>query len=323
MKKILMLAPFFFGYELKIKNELEKKGYFIKLYNDYSSYKPKLSLKDKMICKILRQKRKILEIKKNEYFQGILRNEEVEKYDIIFVIKGENIPQWFYQELKKRNTNSEWISYQWDDIQNCPRVLNTKKYFDKNFTYSENDAKVYDYVYRPFFFVYDIEATKKGDVFFIGTSHSDREKVLIQILRELNKIPKLKINCNLLIKKWKYIKKMKWLKKEKIYITKEIKYEDVIKKMAEYKIAIEIPHEKQLTTTTRSIEAIGTRTKIITTVKEVKKKEFYNENNYLIIDRNKPAIEKEWLEKPYKDLDKSVKDKYTLLKWIEDIFEKR
>lgn len=322
MKKILMLAPFFFGYELKIKDELEKNGYFVKLYNNYSSYKPKLSLREKICCKILRQKKKILEVKKNEYFQKIFQIEDVEKYDIIFIIKGENIPHWFYRELKNKTTNSEWISYQWDDIKNCIGVLERKKYFDKNFSYSELDAENYGYIYRPFFYIYDFKNLKKGDIFFIGTEHSDREKVLIKILKEINKLPNLKINCKLLIKKWKYIKKMKWLKRDKIYITKEIKYEDVMNIMSEYKVAIEIPHDRQLTTTTRSIEAIGTRTKIITTVKDVEKKDFYNKNNYLIIDRNTPAIDKEWLEKPYEELEKEIRDRYTLSRWVEEIFDK-
>lgn len=322
MSKILMLAPFFFGYELKIKDELEEKGYFVKLYNDYSSYKPKLSLKEKIFCKIFRQKKKILEVKKNEYFQKILENEDIKKYDIIFIIKGESIPHWFYQELKNKTINSQWISYQWDDIKNCIGVLERKKYFNKNFSYSELDAENYGYIYRPFFYIYDFKYSKKGDVFFIGTEHSDREKVLIKILKEINKLPNLKISCNLLIKKWKYIKKIKWLKRNKMYIVKEMKYEKVIKIMSEYKVAIEIPHDRQMTTTTRSIEAMGTRTKIITTVKDVEKKDFYNKKNYLIVDRNEPIIDKKWLEEPYEELEEKIRDRYTLSKWIEEIFDK-
>lgn len=316
-----MLSPFFFDYEKKIKEELEKKGYFVKLYSDTS--REKLTIKERFLYKICRKKEKVLRAKEDRYFKTILKDEENQVYDFIFVIKGQATPKWFYKELKKRETAKQWISYQWDDIGNCPEVLERKKYFDKNYSYSEKDSINYGYQYRPFFFIYDFESLKINDIFFIGTGHSDRESVLLKILKELDRNFSdkfLKMNINLLIKKSKYIKKMKWMNKNKIYITKKMEYKDVMLQMAESKIAIEIPHDRQFTTTTRAIEAIGTRTKIITTVEEIKNKNFYNENNYLIIDRKNPKITKEWLEKPYVELDEKIRNSYSLSNWIDEIF---
>lgn len=316
-----MFSPFFFDYEKKIKEELEKKGYFVKLYSDAS--REKLTIKERFLYKICRKKSKVLREKEERYFKSILKEEENQNYDFMFVIKGQGVPEWFYEELKKRETAKKWISYQWDDIGNCSEVLERKRYFDKNYSYSEKDSVNYNYKYRPFFFIYDFKYTKTNDIFFIGTGHSDRESVLLKILKELERNfsdKLLKMNINLLIKKSKYIKKMKWMNKSKIYITKKIEYKDVMLEMAKSKIAIEIPHDRQFTTTTRAIEAIGTRTKIITTVKEIRNKDFYNENNYLIIDRKNPKITRDWLEKPYVELDEKIRSSYNLSNWIDEIF---
>lgn len=316
-----MFSPFFFDYEKKIKEELEKKGYFVKLYSDIS--RDNLTIKERFLYKICRKKSKVLREKEERYFKSILKEEKNQNYDFMFVIKGQGVPEWFYEELKKRETAKKWISYQWDDIGNCPEVLERKRYFDKNYSYSEKDSINYGYQYQPFFFIYNFESLKTNDIFFIGTGHSDRESVLLKILKELDRNFSdkfLKMNINLLIKKSKYVKKMKWMNKNKIYITKKMEYKDVMLQMAESKIAIEIPHDRQFTTTTRAIEAIGTRTKIITTVEEIKNKNFYNENNYLIIDRKNPKITKEWLEKPYVELDEKIRSYYKLSRWIDCIF---
>ncbi|MGL5053361.1 MAG: hypothetical protein ACRC5W_07255 [Cetobacterium sp.] len=320
-KMILMFSPFFFDYEKQIKDELERKGYFVKLYSDVS--RDKLTIKEKFLYKICRKKEKVLKEKEDRYFKNILENQKNQTYDFMFVIKGQGIPEWFYKELKKIKIAKKWISYQWDDIGNCSEVLERKKYFHKNYSYSQKDSTKYQYLYRPFFFINDLNIEKTSDIFFVGTGHSDREIVLKRIFKKIKETfgkDGLKININLLIKRSKYIKKFKWLSKDKIYITKKMEYKDVILEMAKNRVVIEIPHDRQFTTTTRAIEAIGTRTKIITTVEDVRNKDFYNENNYLIIDRKNPIISKEWLEKSYIQLEESIQNYYSLSSWIDEIF---
>jgi hypothetical protein len=52
----------------------------------------------------------------------------------------------------------------------------------------------------------------------------------------------------------------------------------------------------------------------------VKEYEFYNCNNFLIIDREKPLIEKEWMPLPYKVYDEGLVNRYHLSNWIGDVF---
>ncbi|MGL4954913.1 MAG: hypothetical protein ACRC4Y_05495, partial [Cetobacterium sp.] len=123
MKKILMLAPFFFDYEKRIKKELENQGYSVSLYNDYTTYVERFNFIEKFSMKILRQKKQIKNQRKREYFKKILEKENGNQYDIIFIIKGSMIPEYFLKNLKDTNKNAKWIAYQWDDISNCKEFI--------------------------------------------------------------------------------------------------------------------------------------------------------------------------------------------------------
>lgn len=323
MKKVLMLAPFFFDYEKRIKQNLEENGYKVVLYNDYSTYKEEFNFYEKFKMKILRQKKKILLERKEKYFAEILKKEERNSYDYVFIIKGAEIPVKTYQKLKELNKIAKWFSYQWDDLINCKEFLEKEHFFDKIYTFSSQDAEEYGYIHRPFFFTEDIELEKKTDICFVGTAHSDRSIVLKKILEKI-KTYNLILDINLVIEKKKYIRKFLWLKKSfPFYKTKGISYSETMKKFAEANAIIEIPYITQKSITTRSIEALGLKSKVITTTEDIKNQDFYKLENYYVIDRDNPVIPLEWLKIKYKPLDKKIIEKYTLDSWREEIFGKQ
>lgn len=321
MKKILMLAPFFFDYEKRIKKELENRGYSVSLYNDYTTYIEKFNFIEKFNMKILRQKKKIKNKKKIEYFEGILEKEKENQYDIIFVIKGSMIPDFFLKTLKNINKSAKWIAYQWDDISNCREFLEKRDYFDRIYSYSLEDSQNYNFIYRPFFYSQErVVAIKKYDLSFIGTLHSDRGDLLELIIKRMKSI-NIHFYCKIFVEQQRYLRKMLWLKKEKeLYITQGIPYKNVIDIFSDSKAILEIQHPRQKTITTRSIEALGTKTKVITTVQNIKNYDFYNEDNYFIISRDNLNISKEWLDKPYKNIDEKIIKYYSLKAWVGEIF---
>ena len=270
--------------------------------------------------KVFRQKKKIKENKRKVYFETILEKEKKNRYDIVFIIKGSSISNFFYEKMKKINSDAKWVSYQWDDIENCKEFLNFSGYFDKIFTYSLEDSKKYGFIYKPFFFSYKKDNLKKEfDVSFIGTAHSDRLEIVNKILPQL-KSNKIKSYFRVYISKEKYLKKLLWLKKEKnIYITEPKPYKEVIEIFSKSKVILEIQHPKQKTITTRSIEALGTKTKVITTVEDIKNQDFYSEDNFFVIDRKNPSIPINWINKPFKETSEKVLEKYELKNWIGDI----
>lgn len=320
-KKILMLAPFFFDYEKRIKEELENRDYSITLYNDYSTIKEQFTFIDKIKMKVLRKKKIIKNLRKEEYFKNILRKEAKNKYDIIFIIKGSSIPKFFFEEIKKLNIEAEWISYQWDDMENCKEFLEFKGYFNKIYSYSLEDSKKYNFIYRPFFYSDEKNIEKKEvDISFVGSLHSDRKEIIKKIYFDLMK-KNISFFCKIYLAKNKYFRKLLWLgKKRKMYTTNPIPYNEFLEIFAKSKAILEIQHPRQKTITTRSIEALGTKTKVITTVENIKNYDFYDEANYLVITRDNLSISKKWLEEEYKEIDENIKEKYSLKKWGDEIF---
>ena len=116
----------------------------------------------------------------------------------------------------------------------------------------------------------------------------------------------------------KYI--WKWLPLNIFIHFKELAYEDYIIKLAESRATLDIPTFGQKNVTTRPIEALATRTKIITTNNLIKKYDFFCDDNVFIIEKDY-SIEKlkEWLDRPYKDVDYNILRKYELSEWAKDV----
>lgn len=317
MKKILMLAPDFFGYDKRIKNNFIKNGYEVKLYDDFSTLFKNSFIK-KIIKKILKEK------VKKRYFKNILKKEKLQEYEFCFVIKGDEIPEWFLQNLKSKKI--KLVNYQWDDIERFPKIKDLIKYYDKFYTYSLNDSKEYQVEYLPFFYSDDISADlKKNKLVYIGTYRKERNFLLKEIYQKINDLNlecDFKIFINIIV----YLKEFLFLKKKNsFFIFKRIEYEKTINIFSEAKAVIEILNKNQKTSTTRSIEAIGFKTKIITTYGNIVNYDFYHPNNYYILD-DKNDINilhlKKWLKEPFVEPPKKIKEKYFLDNWIKIILNK-
>lgn len=82
---------------------------------------------------------------------------------------------------------------------------------------------------------------------------------------------------------------------------------------------MDIEHPRQNGTTTRPVEMLPMKKKIITTNKYVKNFEFYNENNFLIIDRETPCLKEEFFESEYLPVDKDVLYKYSPENFVKNV----
>lgn len=88
------------------------------------------------------------------------------------------------------------------------------------------------------------------------------------------------------------------------------------------KACIELPSLHQTAPTTRAIECLGTKTKIITTCTQIQDYDFYNPNNILIVNRNTINIDMDWLNSPYQELKEKIVSHYSLDAWFNKIFTK-
>jgi len=91
--------------------------------------------------------------------------------------------------------------------------------------------------------------------------------------------------------------------------------------MKKSKIVIDIQHPNQTGLTMRTIEAIGSYTKILTTNHDIINYDFYNPNNVLIIDRNNPQFDNDFFSKPIVPYEKDLYYKYSIEGWIDFLFD--
>ena len=91
-----------------------------------------------------------------------------------------------------------------------------------------------------------------------------------------------------------------------------MKYDVMINYLGKAKCCVELcrPHQKSLST--RSFEALGTRTKVITTNQSIKNYDFYNPQNILVVDENNPIIPADWINEPYTNIKDEILNRYTL-----------
>ena len=319
-QKILFIAPDFFNYAQLIKAELIKLGaqvtfipdapnnHFIKLY--YSIFPNRIN--DVYHRYYLSVKQKI-----------------ANDFDIIFIIKGNRIPAFFYEYLKMKNPNAFFIQYHWDDmyVPSNKGIEGTFKYFDKIYSYDILDAKEKKIECRPFCFFPNFNLkeyqyqnyNKRYDLFFIGSYSKSRDQTLINFWEN--------ITNDISIKKHYYINPLFFIK-ENIPIKRvndfsftKLSYQQMTKLLFQSYSSLDIPFEKQKGLTTRSFEAILGKTKIITTNENVKLYKLYNPENYYIIDKNNPRVDVSWFKTPYKSLSDEIIYYYSIDCWIKTIFK--
>jgi hypothetical protein len=78
-------------------------------------------------------------------------------------------------------------------------------------------------------------------------------------------------------------------------------------------------HSKQTGLTMRTIETLGAKRKMITTNVNIKKYDFYNSNNILVMDEHNLDEIEQFISHEYEPLNDDVYKKYSLHSWLETI----
>ena len=324
-KKILLIAPTFFMYEKAIKEGLENMGAIV----DYFDERPANDFYTKALIRINKRL-----IKKNidRYYHTIFTEVSERHYDYVFVVNIEAMPIAFLHAIRGRNRNSVFILYAWDSIQNKKGLSDFLPLFDFVFSFDSEDClssehKVY---FRPLFFLNEFESIVQKDSFkydlsFVGTAHSDRYSIIQQLRNQAESYG---------FNNYWYL----FLQDKKLFLYNKLTnpsfakahlsdfhYKPLGRKalldiISDSQIVIDIHHPKQTGLTMRTIETLGARRKLITTNHYVKKYDFYDERNILVINREKPMLDIDFLKMPYAPLDEYIYQKYSLRGWLDEIF---
>lgn len=312
--RILFVAPLFYDYELEILNELKKHSYNVDSVF-YSYGKHKLPWKKKKIeRRISEQKQRFLEFIKTN------------KYDILFVIKGEILSKEDIKLFKKINPLSKSINYQWDSLKNLPFNFDFLEVFDFKYTFDHIDAETHPNLHlRPLFFTSDFEfipdSKTEYDFATVGGFQIRRVRI-INLLKDQfpNAKFKIRLRTELTLNIFNNFMKTGGIKRYfDCALFKDLDRTTIANILNKSNVIIDIPSDGQTGLSMRTIEAHGLQKKIITTCKYIENYSFFNSNNHLVIDKiNKKEI-KEFMKIPYSVNSELSISKYSLEEFISTI----
>ncbi len=318
-KCVLIFCPTFFGYEKRIENAFRDAGFDVSLYDERPN--------NGFICKTaLRLNLKFYKPVVTKYVANIIKDNSDKKFDYVVVVKSEAITETEVSLLRKAYPEAKFILYFWDSVANVPDGEKKMSLYDRVVSFDPNDAKKYN---LPFLSVpYGKEYLRSEntesyeyDVAFIGTAHSVRPRVVKQIKKQCEQMGK---SCFTYFYSPHILVFLlnKFTNKDYKYISfKEINFkplstERVCEIYAKSRCVLDIEHPKQNGTTTRPVEMLPMRKKIITTNAYVKNFSFYNENNFLVINRDKPVIAESFFDSDYINVSDDIINEYSPVSFV-------
>ena len=309
-RKILIIAPFAFGYTKHIQDVLNAKSGVEAtiLYLDKPGFKYK-----GLVHKIQNFVSKLFgkNLKKTFDFDRIKAEVlKLEKQHDIFIIRPDVLDDATLEFLKSRAHN--FIAYYWDSTRRFPRKTQIVNYFDIIYSYDKQDVEQYGFNTLTNY-IFAENTSEDYDYLFFNISTNDHRFPLIENLAG-------------------YLKQNDWSYNIKVYngtpfevkhvepITEQLSITEVEKLILKSKIIVEIQRNDQIGLSFRIFEALGYRKKLITTNTDVVNYDFYNPQNILVIDENNIEIPEDFVTSPYVDIDETILDKYRLENWVKPIF---
>lgn len=322
-KKILLITVPMSGYEKELLIALQKKGFDVDFFPEGSKInKRELNFFQRFYRGVNKDSYYVKKIENRIYKFFI--DKLSKDYDYIFDFGGKTKVECLKQ--LKDKYNSQFIVYMWDDLKYANTIWETMNYFDKKYIFNNSETDKSGFIYRPNFFVneylYNGEE-KKIDVYYRG---SLRDKKRTFILEEIEKqLKDYKINISL-YSKGSYLKNINKIHSKEYFYKKcdsnYVQMKELAENYKKSKVLLDIAYKNQSGLGLRPLEAIASNCKLITTNENIKKYEFYNENNIFYLKEDLSNIKEleEFMNKEFLIYSDEVKYKYSIDGFVDDIF---
>lgn len=329
MKKLLLIAPVFFGYYKDMIREAEELGYEV----DYLCDAPSNSNISKALGRI--NKKLISGSAKRYYREKALPLAEQKEYDKILLVAGMTcaFSADMFAEMKTLQPKADFIMYQWDSEVNLPYCRKMHPYFDRVYTFEKADCKPGSvYRFKPTFYtrIYEEIAKKEKtdwtyDCSYIGTAHPKKYREINQMAEELKPdLPRQFIYHYIpSVLKYVYHKVMAPEYRKAHYRDfqkAKLSGEEVRKVMEESRCILDAPQGGQTGLTLRCLECMAGERKLVTTNTDIVNYDFYRKSNILVYPGTAEE-RKEFFEKPYEKLPEELYEKYSLRSWIKTLLD--
>lgn len=325
-KKILFIAPTFFGYEKKIITQMEMCGatvVFIQENIDSTTFKEKI---------VNKFPKKYMRLARQKHFKSQIDKVSGVDFDIVFGIRMDTFDDVILSYIRSKFKRAYYVCYFWDSENNMRNASLVASYFDKVLTFDREDAMVHnDWIFRPLFYCDEYKdcnnAKKvKFDILFVASLSPERAKMYIK-LNEMCRNTGLSMYTYFYCKPYVFF--MNYFR-EKFYrdIPRKIIHgvgmetRELLKLYSESRSIFDCSSIYQSGLTMRTIECFGAKKKMITTNQDVKNYDIYDSNNILVVsDGNIDSIPA-FLDctNEYEIQSEELYHFYSLQGWIESIF---
>lgn len=325
--RILFLGPSFFGYQTEIASAFERAGHQVEFEDERPSNAA-------WARALLRSVPQLLRSQTERYYQQILSRVLTSNFDGVLVIKGEVVPRWFLEELRREQPNTKIIYYTFDSLENSARGMMLSNCFDGMYTFDERDAKsARELQYKPLFFVpeYSPQAEMRDiDLSFVGTLHGDRFKLTQAVAACLpDGISQfhyfMPASWYFWVRKLGSREQMRGVRRTDIS-TVPLSHEDVAALMRRSRATVDIQRVGQTGFTMRTFEALASGTAIISTNEALLHADFFDPEKILVIPREVGRIDKDEVREfvssqPRCGHAPQAFDKYSVDVWVDEFVQ--
>lgn len=322
MQSVMFIPLGFYNYDAKIEKEIRNLGYEVTRFIPIGNY----NTVEKLINaagkgRYLKHKTRT---RQKKYLLG---NDK--RYDYVFVIVGRHLDYDLLKEYRRRQPQAKFILYLWDDIERVEGYEKNKECYDEIYSFDLRDAEQYGIKHLPLFYtdVHDYHGEDKKYVLNLsGIIHSERLKIWDDIVTGCN-LDADRCFLFLLGTEMKHFfqavlpSRDRWMKKKYIHV-RGMKMEKMAEIMKRSKVTLDVQFGSQAGLTMRTMESLGTHTKLITTNPYVKEYDFYEYGNIYLIDREHPVVPQEFFLSDYREIPKRIVEKYSLSNWVSTMFGK-
>lgn len=326
-KEILLIMPNFFDYPQAISEELENMGYEVDFFDDRPST-------NGFIKAIIRVNKDLIGKYIANYFEEIMKTVRSKKYDVVFLISGQSLSfsEEMILQIKKEQPQARYVLYQWDSLKNFPYIKKIESLFDDCYSFDRNDVQSNQNLkFLPLFYTKQYEQmgnqkkkTFKYDFCFVGTAHPRKYKLIQLMSKQLKEIyPNQYIYYFFPSRIVFFYRKImnpefRYAHYNEFHF-KPLRGDEMNFVYCESRCVLDSAQSGQTGLTIRVLEALGAQKKLITTNEDIINYDFYAEENIYIYNGKPFDFNSPFFKKPYKKIDRSIYEKYSLKSWLKEM----
>ena len=268
----------------------KKRGYNVLAFN----YKPVKSSIEKFFFRISSIFRTLV-IKK--LVKDICKSTKDLQIDIILAINPTTIKKKYRRQILDSHPEAKKVLYLWDSVATYPIEKDLSPLFDITYSFDPVDCEKYGYLYRPTFYA-GVAQSKSNeiqyDIFYIASYNKNRYSILCKMIDYCKK-NNISIRYHLYIKNKLAFAFYKLFNPslDKNLVSFELRNnEEKSQMILNSKAIFDNPLDTQTGLTRRIIEGMFYHKKILTTNVHIKDFDFYNPEDFQVIDSDHIYINK-------------------------------